>query len=111
MTEMNADERMGRLEAGLEALNQKVEGLNQRMENFRGEVISRFDGMDAKIDNLGHGINSRIDNLGHGINSRIDNFGHGINSRIDKLTYITIATCIVMLCTLGAVIAGIFLAS
>ena len=75
---MNADERMGRLEAGLEALNQK-------MENFRGEVISRFDGMDAKIDNLGHGINSRIDNLGHGINSRIDKFGHGINSRIDKL--------------------------
>ena len=100
MTEMNADERMGRLEAGLEALNQKVDGLNQRMENFRGEVISRFDGMDAKIDNLGHGINSRI-----------DNFGHGINCRIDKLTYITIATFMVMLCTLGAAIAGIFLSN
>ena len=100
MTEMNADERMGRLEAGLEALNQKVDGLNQRMENFRGEVISRFDGMDAKIDNLGHGINSRI-----------DNFGHATNSRIDKLTYITIATFTVMLGTLGAAIAAIFLAS
>ena len=89
MTEMNADERMGRLEAGLEALNQKVDGLNQRMENFRGEVISRFDGVGGRFDELGHGINSRMDNL----------------------TYITIATFMVMLCTLGAVIAGIFLGS
>ena len=93
ITEMNADERMGRLEAGLEALNQK-------MENFRGEVISRFDGMDASIDKFGHGINSSI-----------DKFGHGINSSIDKLIHITIATFTVMLGTLGAAIAAIFLAS
>ena len=97
---MNLDERLGRLEVGLEAVNQQVEGISRKMENFRGEVISRFDGMDAKIDNLGHGINSRI-----------DNFGHGINCRIDKLTYITIATFMVMLCTLGAAIAGIFLSN
>ena len=100
MIEIDIDQRLGRLEVGLEAVNQQVEGISRKMENFRGEVISRFDGMDAKIDNLGHGINSRI-----------DNFGHATNSRIDKLTYITIATFTVMLGTLGAAIAAIFLAS
>ena len=38
MTEMNADERMGRLEADLGAINQRVDGLDQSMENFRGGV-------------------------------------------------------------------------
>ena len=100
MIEIDIDQRLGRLEVGLEALNQKVEGINRKMDNLRSELISGFNGMDAKIDNLGHGINSRI-----------DNFGHGINSRMDNLTYITIATFMVMLCTLGAVITDIFLAS
>ena len=40
-----------------------------------------------------------------------DELGHGINSRMDKLIYITIATFMVMLCTLGAAIASIFLSN
>ena len=38
MTEMNADERMGRLEVGPVPINQRVDGLDRRTENFRGGV-------------------------------------------------------------------------
>ncbi len=96
MTEMNADERMGRLEVGLESLKQKVDGLNQGMENFRGEVISRFDGMDGRLD----GVDGRFD---------------GMDAKIDRLSRNVLIAGIVIfppvLATLGAAIAGIFLSN
>ncbi len=104
MTEMNLEERLGRLEVGLEALNQKVEGINRNMDNLRSELISGFDGMDAKIDNLGHGINSRIDNLGHDMDARFDRL----------IRNVLIAGIVIfppLLATLGAAIASIFLGS
>ena len=93
MIEIDIDQRLGRLEVGLEAVNQQVEGISRKMEAFRSELISGFDGMDAKIDTLGHGMDAHFDSL----------------NRTIVIGGIVIFTT--SLATLGAAIAAIFLAS
>ena len=92
------DERMGTLETKVEGLTKNLDGLDRRVESFRGEVSARFNTTDAKIDSHSQATNAKIDSQ-----------SQATNSRIDKLTYIMIGMLTTGLVTLGAVIVGIIL--
>ena len=75
---MNADERMGRLEVGLEGLNHKVEGISRKVEDFRSEVISRFNTIDAKLDSQSQATNAKLDSQSQATNAKLDRLNRNI---------------------------------
>ena len=45
---------------------------DKRLDDFKAEIVRRFDGLETRIDKLDGRVNSRIDRLDGSVNARID---------------------------------------
>ena len=69
---------MADLGDGFVRMDHRMDGLDQKIDRFRGELASRMDGLDQKIDRFREELANRMD----GLDQKIDRFREELTSRI-----------------------------
>ena len=92
-TAMTTEERLGRLEKGQDATNEKIDALDRnigkRMDdtNIRiSEANQRLNNIETKLDNATSSTGSKFDALTNRMDSKFDALTNRMDSKFDALT-------------------------
>ena len=92
---------MADLGDGFVRMDHRMDGLDQKIDRFRGELASRMDGLDQKIDRFREELTSRIGTVERKLTDRID----GLDQKLSRqFLWLVGAQLTVLLAVIGALL-------
>ena len=103
-SERNDSQRMSKLEGAYEQVNERlgemnsrIDGTNVRIDQLRTDIDTRFDVVNTRID----GTNVRIDQLRTDMDARIDSLGAQMNARFNSILVLMLGSWVT---TIGVIV-------